>query len=325
MSTQTLSAAGLELPLVSTADGPRMDDEGEFEGLAVLVNGFLNGLLPDLRERLREGDGAGRGGVYASGLLDGLDPDREGATWRRLTGEPLGDDPVITGSTETGSFTLPRAALMEILDRMLDLRATVAEHAEAPAPPADEASSDPSPVDEAQAMLARAVAARPGAPGRAEELARMERRASELDAMDDPSEASARRRAVLIELDGLRVLSGAEEVGRELRDLGLPTLSGYHAAASRLLAYLDSDDRRMLIPGAQPGPALGAPVSLDWFRRSPTEGFDEAALGEWLLAAAAPEDTIEGRFFTQSRGRWYELRWRRDDGETPALLELKPA
>jgi hypothetical protein len=215
--------------------------------------------------------------------------------------------------------------LLEILDRMLDLRATEAEHAQAP-PPADDAPPPAagSPVDEAQLMLARAVAGRPGAPGRAEELARLEQRGRELDAMDDPAEAAARRRAVLIELDGLRVLSGDEDVGRELRDLGLRTLSDYHAAAGRLLAYLGSDQRRAVRPAARRGPVLGAPISLDWFRRAPVESFDRTALGEALLAAASPENMIQARFYTQWHGRWYEVVWRRDDGETPALLQLTP-
>jgi hypothetical protein len=128
---------------------------------------------------------------------------------------------------------------------------------------------------------------------------------------------------VLIELDGLRVLSGGEDVGRELRNLGLSTLLGYHTAAGRLLAYLASDERRARRPDARPGPVAGAPVSLDWFRRTPAEDFERTALGEWLLAAASPEDTVQGRFYTQWEGRWYELVWRRDDGETPALLELR--
>jgi hypothetical protein len=325
---RTLSAAGLALPLVTTADGPRIAPGGELDGLAAVVNGFLNGMLPDLRERLRAGAGAARAGVYAREVPAGLDVEEAGCAWHRLTGRQLGADPIMAGSSETGSFTLPRSALLEILDRMLDLRATDAEHAppeppsSAAAEPPEDAGPPPATGDGDQRLLARALAQRAGAPGRAEELARLEQRARELDAMDDPAAAAARRRAVLIELDGARVLSGGDDVTRELRDLGLITLIGYHAAAERLRTYLASDERRALQADARPSAVLGAPVSLDWFRRAPEENFERTALGEALLAGAHPEDTVQGRFYTQWQGRWYELTWRRDDGETPALLEL---
>jgi hypothetical protein len=119
-----LDVCGLRLPLIHTADGPRIGPGDEFEGLADLVNGFLNGLFEgDVLALLREGGGVARGGVYAREVPDGLDAEEEGAPWRRLTGSPLGDDPVMAGSSVSGAFVLPRAALVEILERMLDLRA----------------------------------------------------------------------------------------------------------------------------------------------------------------------------------------------------------
>jgi hypothetical protein len=299
MSARTVTAAGLSLPLISTGDGPRLDDRGELEGLATVINGFLNGVIPDLRDRVRAGEEASGGGLYAVELPDVLDPAVEGEVWRRLTGAELGDDAVMVGSSETPSFTLPRAALLEILDRMLDLRAMEAEHS----------------------LLARAVASRPGAPGRAEELARLEERVRELEAMTDPAEAFARRRVVLIEMDALGVLSAGAKVDEELR--AYPVLAGYHAAARRLRAYLASGERRALLPEARPSGPLGAPVSLDWFRQDLPPTFERTAVGEAMLAASHPEDTLAGRFFAQWTGRWYEVVWRRDDGETPALLELR--
>ncbi len=331
----TVEAGGLRLPLIHTADGPRIEPDGELSGLAEFVNGFLNGVFEgDVRALVRAGEGVGRGGVYARSLPDGLDPIEEGAPWHRLTGSELGDDAVMAGSSVTGAFVLPRSALLEILDRMLDVRAQAAEHADGAAPAAAamaKASEPPSEsiADEAQDVLARAVATRPGAPGRADELDRLEARAGELAAMEDSAEAAARRRTLLIELDVMGLLSGAETAARELAELRLPALAGYHAAARRLLEYLANDERRELVRGAVPGPVLGAPVSLDWFRQGPEvpDGYSVdgwTALGEALLTAATPSPTPEGEFFSQWAGRWYRVRWRRDDGNTPALLELEP-
>jgi hypothetical protein len=272
--TDTLTVAGVELPLVQTSDGPRLAAGGELATLAELVNAHLDGDLPELRERLQEG-------------------------------API-----------TPSPPVPNAAVLEILDRLLDLRATATEHAADLEPPGASA------VDEAERTLARALAQRAGAPGRAEELARLDRRAAELDAMSDPAEAAARRRALLIEMEVLGLLSAVDASG-ELG--GLPALASYHAAARRLAGYLASDERRAMLPGAGSAQVPGAAISLDWFRAAPPPGRDRTALGEALLAAATLGPEPEGEFFTQWDGRWYRVRWRRDDGNTPALLGLEPA
>ncbi len=114
--------------------------------------------------------------------------------------------------TAEDEFVLPRTALLNILDRMQQLnRSGPQRRATQPA------TGGGSPR--------RAVANRPHAPGRADELERLETRARELDAMTDPAEAAARRRTLLIELDGAGVLSGRPEVADELNDLGLPRSS----------------------------------------------------------------------------------------------------
>jgi hypothetical protein len=140
----------------------------------------------------------------------------------------------------------------------------------------------------------------------------------------------ARRRVLLIELDVAGLLRGAnvDAERAELDALGLPTLASYVTAAVALLGYLGGETRRRLVPGAAPQPVLGAPVTLDWFRRTPSPPAGSSveawtALGEALLAAAIDLRGGEGEFFAQHDGGWYGIRWRRDDGSTPALLELR--
>jgi hypothetical protein len=185
--------------------------------------------------------------------------------------------------------------------------------------------------------LSEAVAARPGAPGRAEVLRALELRAAELDAMtaaarsvEERAAETARRRVLLIELETAGLLDRAHRVAsrEELARLSLPVLLGYHDAAGRLLDYLGCDVRRRAIAGAGPRSVRGAPVSLDWFRRGslrpPSEyDVDEwTALGEWLLAGFSVAGQ-EGEFASQLGSGWYRVVWRADDGYTPALLSLE--
>jgi hypothetical protein len=338
---RTLDVAGIRLPVVDTASGPRVSATGDLAGLATGVNAYLNDVLPDLPARLRRHEAVSAGGTYAADLADGLDPAQELVAWSRLSNSDLREDPVMVGTPGEVSV-VPRSALLEILDRMRDLNVEAREGstvattpASAPSPaevagpdrPTRADLQDDPPADAPQARLASAVANRPGAPGRAEELHRLEARAQELDQMTDAAEAAARRRTLLIELDGAGLLSGRPGVTHELEDLELPTLLGYDLAARRLLGYLVSPERRELVPDALAEPVLGARVSLDFFRpaASISEGrstYGWAAIGEALLVAASPGPTTEGQFYSQWDGRWYDVRWRRDDGNTPALLQL---
>jgi hypothetical protein len=309
-----LEVAGLKLPIVDTALGPRISPEGELAGLAIVVNAFLNGALPQLWDGVVRQEPVSVADVHAEPLPEAADPAASLEPWRRMSRSSLAEDPVVVGVLGE-EFVLPRAALLTILDRL--------QHLNEPGL----LKTRDAPTDSPAELLARAVANRPGAPGRAEELPRLETRARELDAMTDPAEAAARRRALLIELDGAGVLSGRPEVADELNQLQLPTLLSYQRAARRLLDYLVSPERGALVPDAIAEPVLGARVSLDFFRDGPRvpPGRTEhgwAALGEAMLVAATPEPTAEGRFYSQWDGRWYDVRWRRDDGNTPALLDL---
>ena len=309
-----LEVAGLTLPIVDTALGPRISPEGELAGLAIVVNAFLNGALPQLWDGVVRREPVSVSDVHAEPLPEATNPSAALEPWRRISGSSLAEDPVVVGIPGQ-EFVLPQAALLTVLDRMQHLNARGPEQAHHAA------------TDSPGELLARAVANRPGAPGRTEELARLEARARELDEMTEPAEAAARRRALLIELDGAGVLSGSPEVAEELNELQLPTLLSYQRAARRLLDYLISPERGALVPDAVAEPVLGARVSLDFFRDGPRvpPGHTEhgwAALGEAMLVAATPGPSVQGQFYSQWDGRWYEVRWRRDDGNTPALLEL---
>jgi hypothetical protein len=248
--------------------------------------------------------------------------------WAEWTGGgELGDDVYVLGTPFTDSVVLPRAALLELMDKLDRLRRGESlpdrEPARTPEEPAPEH--------------------RPAGPGDEEEgiravLSELEASAVELDALapaeqtggPDAATASAKRRVLLVSLDAAGVLADDEETRRRLEAWNLPTLLQYHLAATWLLHYYDSDERRERIAGGARRPVLGGPVSIDWFRLGspPQEGLEPF---EWLTyceSVFVQHDSFpggSGEFAVRHGGPWYRFLWRKDDGVTPALLRVEPA
>jgi hypothetical protein len=89
--------------------------------------------------------------------------------------------------------------------------------------------------------------------------------------------------------------------------------------------YLRSAERRRHVEGAYAQPILGAPISIDWFwHPSVPKGFEKY---DWLgaceraLGDAPSTEGPEGEVFTRFGSRWCRILWRRDDGQTPAIVE----
>jgi hypothetical protein len=131
VAEQTLKAAGVELPLADTPAGPLIAPRaaGELEPLAWVINGAFGGTWDDLAELLRMGEDARSGGPYAyrpTELDD--DVDAAAARWRELSGSDPGDDVLIVGpGWATGRLLVPRAALIELIERLAELRRGVGD------------------------------------------------------------------------------------------------------------------------------------------------------------------------------------------------------
>ena len=135
-------------------------------------------------------------------------------------------------------------------------------------------------------------------------LRRLEQEATSLG---DAPNATAERSALLTALDAAGILTDEEEVRRRLEVANLPLLLEYHLAATWLLHYPPSPERRARIPGARPGPVVGAPVSIDWFRLGvvPREGltpFDWLAYCESVFADRDELHGDEGEYLVHHGG-----------------------
>lgn len=297
-----LRAGGVLLPLEQTSGGPIVSTSADpdLAPLAWVLNAAATGMLPDLRAAVEAGDDAVVQGLYATRPDPYEDHSEQVETWRRLSGSDPGADTYTVGTTFAGrGLLVPRAALLEMLDAL------------------------------ERARFGDAVPA-----VGSEQLDELERRAEELDELaaapprtaEEAGRESAKRRFLLLALDQAGVLGERPPAGLD----GL--LAAYRDAAAELRRYLGSEERRALVPAAEAAGVLGAPVSLDWFRRpSPRPNPLErpfhwlAACEAALHAAQIDGDAAAGEVFVRREPAWWAVEWRRDDGVTPALVRARAA
>lgn len=289
-----LQAAGVQLPLEDAGGRPLVATavDADAAPLGWVLNGAVTGALPGLRDAVAAGDDAVVQGLFAARPDPTADHTAAAAAWRRLGGADPGADAYLVGATFLDTdLLLPRGALLELLDAL--------EAARAPG-----AAAEPVGLDE------------------------LERRADELESLGAAHpEAAAKRRFLIAGLDAAGVLGDRPPAGVDER----PLLAGYRDAAAELQRYLASDERRALVADAASPAVVGAPVSLDWFRRpSPRPDASEHPF-HWLAAGeatlrAAPLDAraLVGEVFLRRAGGWWLFDWRRDDGATPALVASRP-
>ena len=314
-----LSVEGLSVPLVGTLFGPlpRFSDP-DLQALEFAVQWAVEGRIPDFQSQVEQRELVGQFPLVARPAGPEDDLAALGERWRRLTGRELGDDVyVIHTSLGLPEVAIPRQALLELIGRVEELR---------------QASPKPPPP-----WLFREVPIW-HAPASGEEAALrlLERQAEELEAIaKGPPTAEARareaakRRFLLVELEARGILSesGYDDKEHWLQAWGLPLTLGYLRAARSLHSHFVSPGRRRYFPDAKDERMVGARVSLDWFRhavtappgRDPDEwlGFCERSLAE------AEVSGHEGTLLVREGGPWFEIGWRRDDGEHPAVVAAR--
>lgn len=283
-----LTADGYLLPLIETPRGPVISTNvAEIAPLAWLINLAVEGTLADLRARIERGEEV----QYQS--LHALPHPEERAY-------------LLSADFLNESMRVSAAALLDILARLESLRAGWrAEHL---------------------------VADRPPARAKAGGLVGLERRARELEELragertvECAAEESVKRRFLLLDMEAAGLLGPDAEVAARLKTF--PLLLEYHLAAVEAALYLASDDRQRYLPDARSQPVLGSPVSLDWFRL-PGEmpagfrPFEWLAFCEYVLSHSDLSGG-EGELLTRLGADWWRLRWRRDDGIHPAVVDAR--
>jgi hypothetical protein len=295
-----LNAAGISLPLVPSPMGPLIANVDErTEPLAWALNLGVGPI--SLAEALRTRQPIIGPEVAICPLEDDDDRSALAAGWHELSGQELGDDPwVISIGFLSRRLAVPRAVLLELADELARLRA------DAPKPPgpwlfrANPQWHEPAPGEDAALRPLEHMAARA-----------------------DTAERLALLRA--LEQHGIFADAWWEERAVWLDRWGLPTLAKYARAARDMHRYLRSAERRRHVEDAGAQPILGAPVSIDWFRHpSVPKGFERY---DWLgaceraLRDAPSTEGPEGEVFTRVGDAWCWIGWRRDDGQTAAIVE----
>jgi hypothetical protein len=110
---------------------------------------------------------------------------------------------------------------------------------------------------------------------------------------------------------------------------GYAALEAYVDAAKSLLSYYRSSERAEYIQPPDEPPIIGGPVSIDWFRKHvpAPEGsppLSWLAFCEWILRTAAIHPGGANELYSRIGGQTYYLRFRREDGEHPALTWAEP-
>lgn len=296
-----ITIAGIEMPLRQTARGPVIaSDWPQLEPLKWVVNIAVQEKLAEFRPVLERGE-----------LLE----------YDGLRAEPVGNGEYkLSGSFFETTMTLPAATILEIIDTLHGMRI----------PPKPRVIPEPKEPDPPPPP--RVAPPRPAGLGTS--WAELERRAAELDAMvtrertDEHLAEEARVRCWLLnDLQDSGLFDRAEYLPD---DEELPVLREYRAAAKQLAIYLESEERAEFNPDAPPTLMLGAPVSIDWYRRpSPAPkhapplrwlAFLEASMGGiaeaggdrgWMSLVAGPG------------GRW-TVYWRYDDALHPCIYAATP-
>ncbi|HUQ06684.1 MAG TPA: hypothetical protein VM261_29475 [Kofleriaceae bacterium] len=229
-------------------------------------------------------------------------------------------------------MAFPRAALVEILRAFKKLRDETA-HLPRPEypPPAPLAAGQALPPDQ---LFTRAPSeAQPPTEYERKSMADINDMASVLDAAqaaartpDQRADVTVKRRVLLEEMEAHGLLDEARQHEKRawLESWRMPTLRDYVDAAIALRRYYASAARATYTLPPPPARLLDGAVSLDWFRR-PGATPEGATPDTWLafceqVLRENPPGGASGEVLSKIGRRWYQIHWRREVGEPPAVV-----
>ena len=326
-----LEIAGLSLPTEQTSAGLLLANTNPYlEPLVWFINIAVTENMIEWQQQLDNHEDIrtqALSAIYAP-------PDRDltsgKARWSALTGNELGKDVyVIHTSFSEDSTYIPRPALLEILNRMFELRRSDSPlepevvHSTNVSSAFDALENEPSAHNVLEVEAREAI------------LRELENQAVTLEELTKqlPSQGlgaveSVKRRALLIELDAAGFFDPAQmdEIHRQLQQWQLSTLMSYLVAAQQLLNYYISPERQQILPDTEITTIMSGSISIDWFR-NPKHTPVEYTPFEWLSwcenvfhRAELSPTAGAGEIFTHIQDKITLLIWRRDDSIRPKLL-----
>jgi hypothetical protein len=316
-SERQITVDGLTLELRETPQGPILKGGTPLtEPLAWVLNTAFNGEIPSLRDALKRGDNAGRGGIFLIRPLPEHDVQAERMNWQALAGRDPGNDVYLLG-TNFLEITLlaPRQALIDILDTLAKMRGAMS-------PPLPSLFCE-EPLWEVPAQGEHLLVA--DLERQLVEFEELEQRAA---TDDERAELSAKRRFLLLDFNAGGLLNNKHGTAKSvwLEKWGFQAVHRFYQAVLQLTEYFGSEERREFIPEAGVEPVLGADISVDWFRREqkPPAGIPQfrwLAFCEEVFRSGEVGDVAAGEIFTKIDEGWVLINWRRDDGTTPAIYD----
>jgi hypothetical protein len=332
-----LEVAGVRIPIADGPGGVRVvmrpfSSRTPYDALEWVMNAWAAGQFPDLLEKLERGEDATARtyGVLRSAYP--LEAD-ELAGWRALAGSDPEPDPVLVATVFTPqAMAVPRAALVEILRAFKRVRN---ESAHLPRPE----YPSPAPLAPGETLPPKQLFTRtpsedqPPTEYERVSMAEIDDLASALDVAhaaartpDQRADVTVKRRVLLEELEAHGLLDEARQHEKRawLESWRMPTLRDYVDAAIALRRYYASEARSTYTLPAPPARLLDGAVSLDWFRR-PGPVPEASTPDTWLAFCEVvlhenPPGGASGEVLSKVGGRWYQIHWRREAGDRPAVV-----
>lgn len=240
-------------PMKWTPTGPLLSIEDKYlQPIEWIINAAAIGQIPEFVEMLSQGEQASTEGFFAVPLaLDDIEA-KDHAQWHELTGEELGEDVYMVGTTFTSEVVLPRQTLLQIYHALSEKRA------EFPEPPLVWLFRlDPYYLCPAE--------------GERELIEKLEERAVAFSCMQenetDESTLSATRKELLRDLESAGLFSEVYSKQKQewLERWGACKLLAYHQDALKFMTHFRSRVRRPVVQETVPAAMLGASIStLAW-------------------------------------------------------------
>ncbi len=243
-----LKVNNLSLPLKWTPTGPLLFIEDKYlQPIEWIINSAVIGEIPQLTDHLARAEDAFTEGFFAVRPPSEDVLPKDWARWRELTGEELGEDVYMVGTTFTHEVVMPRKTLLQIIQALEKKRA------EFPEPPFP------------WLFRLKPYFFSPALEGERELVCELEKRAQAFGRMqkEDAADETTRKK-LLDDLQAAGVFSEVYSKQKQewLERWGAEKLLIYHTDAMKFLNHFRSQVQPPAAQEMVPASVLGASISV---------------------------------------------------------------